>query len=75
MSESEAEVTYTGEDNLQIAEQSFRVGKYEIQMSSRLGRSSSTVWATANGVVLGLEAANAHGKRMLLVNYKKYSDY
>lgn len=75
VSESDAEVKYSGEDDLHIADQSFRVGKYEMRMGSGSGGSSLTVWATANGLVLGLEAANAPGKRMLLVNYKKYSDY
>jgi hypothetical protein len=76
IAESEAEVKYLGEEDIQIVDHVFRAGKYQISVRSKVGPAlASTIWASSNGLVLAVEGANDTKSRVVLVEYKKYSDF
>jgi len=76
LSESEAEITYAGEERIQIGDQGLNAGRYEVVVSPKGGVVSKyTLWASTSGLVLALEQSATPGQRSMLVDYKKYSDF
>lgn len=76
IAESKGEVKYMGQDDLQIVDKTFHVGKYEIRVRGKDGTSAEyMVWASSDGLVLAVETANNPGTRSMLVSYKRYSNF
>jgi len=68
----EAEVTYVGEDQVDIAGQPIPASIYEIRGT---GVPSITVWISPDGVVLMMQDVAKPDQRMELVEFKKLSSF
>lgn len=65
-----------GPDKLGVGQYTFQTEKYVLTMDTKAGTRQITLWASPQGIVFAMEDSRfAPGLRVLLSQYKKYSDF
>lgn len=65
-----------GRENLSIGEYTFDTEKYALALITKTGPRQITLWASTQGVVFAMEDSQlASGLRVVLSQYKRYSDF
>ena len=71
-----AQLRGEGRENLHVGEHIFETDKYSLAYDTKMGPRQITIWTSNQGTVFGMEdSALAPGVRVLLSQYKKYSDF
>ena len=74
--ETSGQLQYVGQEQLTIAEYNLLTEKYVLTIDEQGGPRQITLWASHQGIVYGMEDSKLiPGLRVLLTQYKKYSDF
>jgi len=76
LDEADAELRYLDNELLQVGDRKIGSAKYSLEVPQKdAAPLKLTFWAAANGLVLAVDIEGIPGTGLLLVQYKKYSDY
>jgi hypothetical protein len=76
LTEVSGELRSEGRDKLSIGEYTFDTEKYALALTTRSGPRQVMLWASPQGIVFAMEDSQlASGLRVMLSQYKKYSDF
>jgi len=65
-----------GREKLSIGEFNFDTEKYALALTTKSGPRQIKLWASPEGIVFALEDSQlASGRRVVLIHYKRYSDF
>lgn len=76
LNEVSGQLRSEGRDNLSIGEYSFDLEKYTLALDTKPGPRQIIMWASTQGIVFAMEdSKSAPGHRVMLSQYKKYTDF
>jgi hypothetical protein len=76
LTEVQASLQRLGPDNLTIGDHVFGMQKFVLTFDPKSGLRQITLWASKRGIVFGVEdSRDTPGARILLSQYKKYTDF
>lgn len=76
LTEVSGQLRSEGRDKLSIGEYTFDSEKYALALDAKSGPRHIILWASAQGIVFAMEdSKSASGDRVMLSQYKKYSDF
>ncbi len=67
--------TYVGDEVISIGDHRFNGRKYSIEIMSKSATEKSFLWLSGNDVVLAAQPRDSGNQRVLMSQFKKYSDF